>query len=439
MTTLSPIPEDHPQRFKLHNEVHARAPIILKPPVIGTFLALTLSSEEKKQEQAYLTKLCDRYNVAPPKKNASHFSAQLDSYQIRWEQHAEFSTYNFYVQGISATPFSKLAKTYVPDDWLKQLCGKIAFAAHAVVIEENHPSVLDNESISALFAGNSVVGSHVTGQAAKAFTDFKIHADGFSRFLILDKSLKPGQTGRLLQRLFEIEVYRVMALLAFPIAKQMIPELNKADKRLRAMTSTMAQPSSTHHNDLHDSTLLDALTTLAAEVENNISMHHYRFGAASAYYQLVEQRIDDLREERIQGLQTIGEFMKRRLEPAINTCRTTSSRFELLSKRINNAGQLLRTRVDMTIERQNQALLTSMDSRAKVQLRLQETVEGLSIVAITSYIVSLISTLTKAVNESPYVDVNPAVVTGLSIPVVLLFVTLGVRRVRKNIFSTDDE
>ncbi len=427
MTILFPIPENHSERFKLHNEVHARSPIILKLPIRSTFFALTLSSEEKKTERIHLSKLCERYGVTPPKDDASHFSATLDSFQIRWEQHAEFSSYNFYIQNISGEPFSVLALERVPSDWLKQLPGKTLVAVHASIIEESYPTVSSAESISAYFAGNPIVGAEVTGGAARAFTDFKIHADGFSRFLILDYHLKSRQAGRLLQRLFEIEVYRVMALLAFPIAKQLTPELNKEDKQLLTITSAMARPGS------NDEELLDELTTLAAEVENNISSHHYRFAATQAYYKLVEQRISDLREVRIQGIQTIGEFMKRRLEPAVNTCTSTSKRFTLLSKRINNASQLLRTRVDITIERQNQALLTSMDLRAKTQLRLQETVEGLSIVAITSYIVGLISTMTKAANSTDWVNLNPALITGFSIPVVLIVVALGVRRIHKRI------
>jgi uncharacterized membrane-anchored protein len=431
VTKTFPIPKNHSQRFELHNEVHARAPINLDLPVRSTFLALSLSSEEKKLEQSYLAKLCERYDVLPPNEDSSHFGATLDSFKIRWEQHAEFSSYTFFAPNNTEEPFSNLALELVPADWLKHLPGKIIIAAHASIIDGAAPSAPKTESISAFFSGNPVVGAEVTGGAAHAFTDFKIHADDFSRFLILNYHLKPGQAGRLLQRLFEIEVYRVIALLAFPIAKQLTPGLNKADKQLLSITSAMAQ------SDCNDGELLDELTTLAAEVENNISTHQYRFSAANAYYNLVEQRIDDLREVRIQGIQTIGEFMKRRLEPAVSTCTSTSSRFNLLSKRISNAGQLLRTRVDITIERQNQALLTSMDLRAKMQLRLQETVEGLSIVAITSYIVSLIGSITKAANTTDFVDINPTLATGLSIPIVLLLVALGVRRIHKKILSDD--
>lgn len=430
MKKSTAIPENHSQRFILHNEVHARAPIAVKTPVRSTYIAITLSNEEKQKEFEHLTELCERYHVAPPNKGALHFNASLDSFQIRWEQHAEFSSYNFYVQNTSEQPFEKLALDQVPIDWLSQLPGKTIFAAHASIINANQYSDNAIDPILDFFSGNPVIGAEVTGGAAKAFTDFKIHADGFSRFVILDKHLKPGQAGRLLQRLFEIEVYRVMALLALPITKQLIPKLNEADKRLQKITGAMAQSSG-----INDGELLDDLTTLATEVENNISSHHYRFGAASAYYNLVEQRIEDLRETRIQGLQTIGEFMKRRLEPAINTCRSTAGRFDLLSKRINNAGQLLRTRVDITIERQNQALLTSMDSRAKMQLHLQKTVEGVSIVAITTYIVSLINLMVKAANTQSWFDMNATLVTGLSIPVVLLVVSLAVSRIHKKILG----
>lgn len=433
MTTQFPIPENFPQRFILHNEVHARAPISLKLPITSTFLALSLNKKEKSEELALIIQLCERYGVTPPKKGMSHFSAKMDSFLIRWEQHTEFSGYNFYVQQNCKAPFAKLALEHVPTQWLDKLPGQIVVAAHAAIVEETNPLVANSELISEFFSGNQVVGAEVTGGAAHAYTDFKIHADGFSRFLIVDHSLKPGQAGRLLQRLFEIEVYRVMALFAFPVAKKLAPELNKADKQLQVITAAMAQA------DRDDEELLDELTTLAAEVENIISTHHYRFGAANAYYSLVEQRIDDLREVRIQGLQTIGEFMKRRLEPAIDTCQSTSGRFSLLSKRINNAGQLLRTRVDITIERQNQALLTSMDARAKTQLRLQETVEGLSIVAITSYVVNLIGTITKAVNTLEEINVNPVLVTGVSIPFVLILVALAVRRIHKKILGDDNK
>ncbi len=425
MATLFPLPENHEQRFTLHNEVHARASVVLELPLRCTYLALLLTPEEKEQARIHLNLLCDRFAIAPPNKDADHFSAVFDSFQLRWEQHAEFICYTFYVENTLKNPFDAPALEQVPVDWLAKLPGKIMVATHATVVSASEIT-FNLETISTFFSNNPVVGAEVSGGAAQAFTDFRIHVDGFSRFLIIDHSLKSQQAGRLLQRLFEIEVYRVMALLAFPIAKRLNPKVNQGDQRLLAITEAMSQ------DDRDDSFLLDELTTLAAEVENHISTNHFRFGAASAYYQLVGQRIDDLRENRIQGIQTIGEFMKRRLEPAINTCQMTDNRFARLSKRISNTCQLLRTRVDMSIERQNQALLTSMNLRAKMQLRLQETVEGVSIVAITTYVVSLIGTISIALKKIGW-KIEPEVVSGFSIPVVLLIVAIGVRRIHKMI------
>ncbi len=430
MANIYPIPENYPQRFTLHNEVHARAPISLNLPFKAAFLAITLNQEEKKLERIHLEKLCERYGKIPPKNDSSHFTISMDSFELCWEQHTEFSSYTFYVLQSLDKPFSHLALDHVPVDWLSELPGNIIVAIHASALHGDHPSVSDSDNISEFFVGNSVIGAEVSGGAARAFTDFKIHADGFSRFLILDHHLKPGQAGRLLQRLFEIEVYRVMAMMTLPIAKKLNTELNTADVRLLTITNAMAKPGS------DDARLLDELTTLAAEVENHLSTHHFRFGAASAYYSLVEQRIVDLREVRIQGFQTIGEFMKRRLEPAIDTCNTTFSRFTFLSKRINNASQLLRTRVDISIEQQNQALLTSMDVRAQTQLRLQETVESLSIVAITSYIVSLIGSINDALIQMQMSTFETKVVAGVSIPVVFLLVAFIVRRLHKRIVGS---
>lgn len=424
MATLFPIPENHPQRFKLHNEVHARPAIILQLPVNASHFALTLTPEQKIQSRLHLASLCDRYGVMPPKEEADHFSCNFDSFQLHWEQHGEFSTYAFYVREVpNDDPFSKPALKHVPVDWLANLPGTTLVAAHAAIIRDTE-ELYNINNVSSHFAGNDLIGSEVTGGAAIAYTDFRIHLDGFSRFLILDRSLKPQQAGRLLQRLFEIEVYRVMALLAFPMARKMVPKLNKSDQQLSGITHRMAQ------SNADDQELLDELTNLAAEVENCISTTYSRFDAANAYHQLVEQRIKDLRETRIQGLQTIGEFMHKRMEPAINTCLSTAGRFTLLSERISNAGHLLRTRVDMTIERQNQALLTSMDRRAKVQLRLQETVESLSVVAITYYTIGLIYYLAKALYANG-LSIKPELIAGASIPFVIIIVAILTRRVHK--------
>lgn len=434
MVTLFHLPDNHPQRFLLHNEVHVRSSFNIKLPVRASHLALLLTTDEKMQERKHLSLLCERFGVAAPAKEADHFSAAFNSFQIRWEQHGEFSTYSFYVHDNPSHPFEDSALNKVPVDWLAALSGQVIVAAHTTIVSAGDVKFDEQTDVAELlpyFADNPIIGAKVTGGAASVFTDFRIHVDGFSRFLIINHDLRSEQAGRLLQRLFEIEVYRVMALLAFPTARKLYPVLNKADRQLFTITSAMNSPEN------NDAELLDELTTLAAEVENHISSNHFRFAAASAYYQLVEQRVIDLREVRIQGIQTIGEFIKRRLEPAMNTCSSVSQRFNLLSERVSNAGQLLRTRVDIILERQNQSLLSSMALRAKMQLRMQQMVEGISMVAITYYATNLVGKLAEALHVLGW-KIDPRLVEGMAIPIILLITAFGIKRVHAIIANTSD-
>ncbi len=73
-----------------------------------------------------------------------------------------------------------------------------------------------------------------------------------------------------------------------------------------------------------------------------------------------------------------------------------------------------------------------------MQVRLQSTVEGLSIIAITSYAVSLIGSIAQALKSAGW-DVNPPVVIGVSIPIVLVIAAMGVRRIHKLIRKTADD
>lgn len=255
--------------------------------------------------------------------------------------------------------------------------------------------------------------------------DFSIHADGFSRFLIEDVSLTPRQAGRMVQRLLEIETYLMRALLTLPLARATLPVLFDADQQLAALINEMVVVSSED-----EPALLDRLTRLAAVVEGTISATLGRICAARAYQELVERRIRELRELRVEGLSTLREFVERRLLPAMNTCETVARLQDSLSERISRASDLLRTRVDIALQRQNQALLSTAARRARLQLRLQETVEGLSVAAVSYYVVGLIGYAAKAAKAAG-AAVNTDIVTGVAIPIVVVIAALGIRHIRR--------
>lgn len=419
------LPENHPQRFPLANEVHARPQEALQPPVRVSYLAVMVDPEGRDREHVHVAALCARYGAHPPPADATHFSGDLGPFRVTWERHTEFTSYTFSQRGAGARPFADPAARSLPAEWLAAIPGRTVVAVHAEVLDRMQ-SMPDASEIAACFEGNYVVGSGVGEGAGAMFTDFRVHADGFGRVLVIDRELSRRQVGRMLQRMFEIETYRVMALLALPIARGAAPSVREMEGELGEVTAALAGGAST------DDALLERLTGLAAKVESAIGASRFRFGATSAYYDLVKSRIAELREQRLPGTQTIEEFMARRLGPAMATCESVGRRMVELSERVARANELLATRVGIVRERQNQELLASMDRRARLQLRLQETVEGLSIAAITYYVVGLVSYAAKALKASGAgIDVD--VTVGVAIPVVLVLVALGVRFIKRRL------
>ena len=416
------LPADHPLRVELNDEAHARPPEALAAPLRLTFLALYSDATQREQEWEHVCALARRYGRTPPAR-ASHYSADFGPFRVKWERHTEFTRYKFIVAG-GADPFAEPALQAVPSDWLAALPGKVMVATHAALMPagagEADPEVL----AARYFGGDALVGAGIASGAGVAYTDFRIR-DGFSRLLVLDRGMTPRQAGRSMQRLLEIDTYRLMALLALPVAHSLTPWLNTAERELAEITGALVDST-----EASEPELLDRLTRLEAQIESRESAHHFRFTAAAAYYELVQRRIDELREVRIEGLQTFREFTERRLAPAMNTCQSVSARLESLSQRVARATQLLSTRVDVTRERQNQQVLETMNRRAEAQLRLQQTVEGLSAAAITYYVVGLVGYAAKGL-ASAGVPLHVELVMALSIPVVALVAMLGVRHVRK--------
>ena len=420
---------EHPDRLALANEVHARPSEAVTTPTRASHLALLIDPAGRDAERAHLGTLCAAFAAPPPDATVNHFNAELGALRLTWERHGEFSSYTFYQPGDAAAPFVDPPALALPPGWLSDIPGQVLVAAHAMIV--GAASVKDQPGFLAdHFGANLVIGGGVGEQAGMAYTDFRVHADGYSRFLLVDAGFTPRQAGRMLQRLFEIETYRMMALLALPIAREQSARLVTIERAVAAVTADIAEGSD------DDEALLQKVTRLAAEVESCLAASRFRFGACRAYSQLVTTRIAELRETRLPGLQPIGEFMDRRFAPAVATCAAVSQRMHESSERVTRASALLSTRVDIARERQNQALLASMDRRAKAQLRLQETVEGLSVAAIVYYAAGLVGYVAKGLKTAG-VEVQPDLVIGLSIPLLAALVIVATRRARRHAAVAD--
>jgi len=418
----SAIVKEHALRRPLAGEVHARPYEIVPAPVRASHLAILHDGLDASAERAYLIELLGSHGAEPPGEGANHFARDLGGLRLKWERHSEFSTYTFLRLDGFADPFAASALDLVPRDWLDRMPGAVISAVHVSIVPRGDAP----GDLAGPFAGNPLVGSTVVGRAAEVWTDLRLHADGFGRILVLDQGLSRGQTGRLMQRLLEIETYRMMALLAFPEARRIHAEVARMDRALAAIVTELADPAIVQN----DRELLERLTALAAEIERLDSAAGFRLVAARAYYAIVNQRIAELREERIAGTQTLAEFMDRRLAPAMKTCESAADRRELLAGRAARAGDLLRTRVDIALEEKNRDLLKSMNRRARMQLRLQETVEGLSVVAISYYLLGLVLYAAKGLKAAG-LPVDPDVAALASLPVIIGAVILGVKRLRR--------
>jgi len=275
------------------------------------------------------------------------------------------------------------------------------------------------------FDPTSLCLSQVKGGQAMIATDFRQDGDGLTRILVIDKGMTDAGRGAVVQRLLDIETYRTLATMGLSLARSLSPEMRRIEDSLTRITQAMKSGARENAD-----TLLADITVLAAELEAGAALSLYRFGASRAYYTIVRERIAALDETQQPGFETIGAFLDKRLAPAMRTCQSIEERQENLSRKLSRATALLRSWIDVELERQNSALLSSMNRRVKLQLRMQQTVEGLSVAAISYYIVGLFGYFVKAVDEL-HLPVKTGTLTALFVPLAIGFTWMVVRSIRK--------
>jgi len=415
----------HPQRDRLLAEAHARPATPLPAPAWATRIAALSGETSVDDDRAHMAALCRMIGAAEPGPTARWCVLDANAWRLRWERHTEFSTWTFFRPAFddSAAMFQATALDLAPQSWIADLPGDILVACHVALVHEAPPE--------ALLSSESHVGAVVADGAARLLTDFRAGPDGFTRVILVSPNGDAALNGRIVQQIFEIETYRLMALFAFPMAQETAAKL----AGIEAEAARSALRVIEEGGAAEDRKLLTHLAALAGEAEAIAARTSFRFAAARAYHGLVRERIAQLREDRLDDRPTIAEFMERRLAPAMRTCESVDERQVAVSERIARTAQMLNTRVDIAAEETNAELLASMDRRALLQLRLQETVEGLSVAAISYYALGLLGYVLKAVaHVAPGIDPNFG--TGLAAPVVIGLVWYGLRLLRQR--ATDE-
>ncbi|MFQ6553271.1 DUF3422 family protein [Aestuariibius insulae] len=420
---------DHDLRYKLANELHARPFPTLDAPCHAAYLAIKrpedAASRDKGEDRAHLIALLDRHGAPHPSPGATHWFGQLGRHQLKWEAHTEFVTYTLFGDGLAERPFDGTTFAAFPDDWLAASPG-VRMTSALVRVETWPGEEAIAERMAEWFVPESLAASRVLDDSATIAGDFRIDEKGHMRFAVfVQDECGSRRIGRIVQRLCEIETYKTMSMLGFARVRDMGSDLTRVDEALTdlvgEMTGDVAKPDAT----------LKSLLAVSSELEAMGARSSYRFGATAAYEAIVNQRIEVLREERFGGRQTFAEFMMRRYDPAMRTVKAAQGRLAAMSERASRASSLLRTRVDVERSAQNQSLLESMDKRADLQLRLQKTVEGLSVVAISYYAVNLALYVLEPLAQG--VGLGKLALTAIVTPIVILGVWWMVRRIRKRI------
>lgn len=421
--------ESHPLRAQALGEIHARPFRLVTAPRVFLHYAFEVVRGASKPDRVFFDGLCRAQGQPGPGPDARHHVIPFGNGTLKWERHAEFTTYGWDGPlGEGAVPFGEPPSAHpFGADFLPP--GPLLVAVRLDLIRTDAPV----DAFAGLFDPASLCVSEAYGAAAVALTDFRQDGDGRTRILVLDRDLNAQQSGGLAQRLLEIETYRTLALFGLPEAHRIGPDIRRIERDLADIGRRIRETVGLDANRA----LLADISRLTADLEAGAAESSYRFGASKAYDDIVRDRLSAIHEHHVAGYGTWSSFLARRTGPAMRTVRATGERQQDLSEKLARAAQLLRTRVDIELEQQNRDLLESMNRRARQQLRLQQTVEGLSVAAVSYYVVGLIGYMFKALKESGRFPVDPNLATGLSVPLVLLLVYAVVRRIRAS--HVDDD
>ncbi|PLX36127.1 MAG: DUF3422 domain-containing protein [Hyphomicrobiales bacterium] len=422
--------EEHPLRQTLLDEVHARPFPLLEAPLRSIHLAFMNANTDAESELAAVSALFRAHGAKPPAAGARYHRSPIDIGILRWERHSEFSTYTWESKP-GEDPLREVAPRGPFGDGFTQP-GPLLSALRLIFLPD--PGDAGLEKLLEAFDPVSLSVSEVTQGKGLFATDLKQDPQGYIRYLVVDHGMSLSRAGSVILRLHEIETYRTLALLGLPEAQAVAPRVRRMEEELSGITAAIRDTTELTANR----ELLARLTNLAGELEADVARISYRMSATRAYDEILQYRIDALDEKPTPGHGTLDRFLARRHKPAIRTCNSVQKRQEALAQKLGRAIDLLRARVDIDLEQQNGELLESMNRRARMQLRLQQTVEGLSIGAISYYLIGIVGYAAKGLKEAGVFPVKPEIVMGAAVPVVLGFVWMMVRRIRKHHAEHDD-
>lgn len=405
---------EHPLRRILSEEMHARKLPQIEAP--ARLMQLILQRQgDGERELDKLASFCQ--SDISTLRGKRFLSFPLDALHVVWERHTETSSYTFILPSSGDVPFDPSPFSEILGGWFCDVGAVVVRATLCEFVKQDW-----HHDTRTLFDQSDMVSCKIAGGAARIWSDFRLHADGYGHLLIMDNGLQGPEGALAFQRMQDLGNYRNMALLGLPVAQQLTPKVSELEAHLASLTAAIADRQK---SDVH---LLEDISSLSAELANLTAQTRFRMSASRAYAKICEERLLALNAVAIPGYQDLRDFTDRRLLPAVRTCDSFADRLDDLSQRTAWATSLLRTRVDTEVSQQNRDLLESMNRRTAVQLRLQSMVESLSSVAISYYLVGLLGYVLHGTDHIGLVSSRVAL--ALASPVILCGVWLALHKMR---------
>ena len=414
---------DHPLRVALSELMHLRALPLDRAPVRLRQWVFLVDAPERVDEAAFVAL------VAPGQDPAlGRVLVADEGGGWLWERHQEFSTWTWFAYGPLGDSLGFDAQPSEIFFWLYGAPGEV-FRGVEISVSAPGMASPDEAALGRHIDLHRCVSCEVFDGSARIWSDFRLREGGTGRIHVANHGLAHDEVSRLVQTLLEIGNYRKLALIGFPPARELLAWLDGAEARLAAITSGLAMGEDSQ-------AVLDQLLALSAEVELRAAKNQFRRGATESYHRLTLDRLEALRERRVPGHSTMSEFIARRLLPAMRTREAADRRLDDLSLRIARSGDLLRTKLGLVQDRQNQETLRGMDASLQLQTKLQGLVEGLSIFAVGYYVLGLLGYLLK-----PWLHGWPGaaelLLSGL-VPLVLIVAAASLHRRKKRLIGGRD-
>ena len=414
------MPVNHPDRQAITEELHARPVDILDGPArVRRLVFVTPPQGGTEALIGRFNGICTAHDIEPMPRGVRQTSFVTGELHVTWEFHNEFVTITW------RGPLED------PDNWPASV--GIEAAGEAELIAATRVDVIADREIPMRFIPqfnlSTLCVSYIEDGSAQIATDYILDADGFTRLEFAAGGLTPLRRSILVRRLLEIDTYRSMAMLALPLARRAAPDLAEAERELSALIETLGSASTTEAIQA----ALDSLHRLSIRSGQLSERVGYRFAAGKAYGRILQARLEGLREGPTDLGSTITRFLANRVDPALATCLALEKRLETLTDKIERAIELLNVRIGLDLQIQNKSVLETIASTAQSQFRLQTTVEGLSVIAISYYALGILSYVLAGPLQIAHFDKTLAV--SIAAPITILFVWWAVRRVRRMHFK----